>query len=238
MDLQRTIETCKTWNSQPNKPFHIVCKGGAHLSYKLGLPLNDIDLTIYTNRFETIPIEYVRMLCDALLPRYELTGSDRLYHVSVGEQILMDIVVINEEYLTVENNDASFVYYACRNQGKTVHTFFESLYEQNKLFPDMSFELLQCIAGYELYDRVVKQIHMGMRPNEVSKLPLFERKRDTYAEKQHVIRKLLSDIELGLDDHDDSDELKGGKRKTKCKKCKNKKSKRFSKVKPFMKNNL
>jgi hypothetical protein len=211
MDLERIFHICKTWNARPDKPFHIVCKGGAHLSYKIGTPLNDIDFTLFTNRFENIPLEYIRMLCDALLPGNEITGNERLYHVSIGGKVWMDLVVVNEAYLQEEANDASFVYYACTKQGKTMRDFFQSLYTQNKLFPDLMFELYQCEAGYELYSRVVQQIYAGLRP--IDHLVLYEHKRDTYFAKNHAIRRLLEQIDLGLDDHDASDELIGGKKR-------------------------
>jgi len=216
------LNRCKEYNNQDH-PFHIVCKGGAHLAYvfpELSTP--DIDLTIYNRSFETINGSDIQYLCDFLVgPGYDVTGDQRLYTIT-KPGVSIDIVVVDQEYFRTEQNEGSFVYLACQALGLNLITFYSLLFDQNKLFPNMAFELQQSIAGMNFYQYITTRNHSGDTPN----MPKYKLKLESYTHKVEYLKEM---IELDMYDH--SDELSGGTRKSRTrkkrrlrKKTKNKKS--------------
>jgi hypothetical protein len=213
------LNRCKEYNQ--HHPLHIVCKGGAHLSYVFPeLSTTDIDLTVYRRSFEPIRKSDIQELCVFLVgPGYDLTGDQRLYTIT-KPGVSIDIVVVDQEYLRTEQNEGSFVYSACRALGLTMKTFYRSLFDHNKLFPNMAFELEQSIAGMKFYQHITTRNFPGDLPN----MAKYKRKLKSYTDKAEYIKEM---IELDMYDH--SDELSGGrksrrtKKKRRLQKSKNKK---------------
>lgn len=206
------LNRCKEYNQ--DHPFHIVCKGGAHLAYVFPeLSTSDIDLTIYNRSFEPIRPSDIRDVCDFLVgPGYDLTGDQRLYTIT-KPGMSIDMVVVDQEYLRTEQNEGSFVYSACLALGINMKTFYSALFDQNKLFPNMVFELHQSIAGMKFYQHITTRNFPGDLPN----MPKYERKLKSYTDKAEYIK----------DMYDHTDELSGGKsRRTRKKRRLRKKTKK------------
>ena len=207
------FKKCKQWNNKENKQFHVVCKGGAHLTYKISdLTTTDIDLVIYTRDFRTINQAQVRIFCNYLLRKYTLTTSMSLYTM-ISENMPIDIVVVDEDYLIEEAKGSSIIYDACNKLNINMSVFFQSLYDQNKLFPPLVFEQKQCEAGMELYDFFIERVQRNSikkrdgeyltekETSELLNLDNYYKKYLAYETKLQEVTAKLTDS-----DYDTSDE--------------------------------
>ena len=207
------FKRCKQWNNKENKLFHVVCKGGAHVAYKIpDVTTTDIDLVIYTRKFDDISEAKIQTFCNYLLiPNYSITTHNSLYTV-VSAGMPIDISVINETYLKEESNSSSIVHTACTELHILMRDFFQVLYDQNKLFPSLQFEQKQSEAGVELYDFFITRVQTNMakqRNNEV--LNVNESNEieslDKYYIKYLAYENKLTEISAKItEEYDNSDE--------------------------------